>query len=86
MKLFTRIKQALCGHVVDPLEIRRVDLSLVEATCWKCGKVKQAEYGLALDARFLQDPARPVNAPIRNDLLDLTRAAAALGKTTGSRK
>lgn len=51
---WTRLKQAMCSHVVFIDDIRRVNDELVEAPCMKCGKKLTAPYGLVLPAKLIR--------------------------------
>lgn len=51
--MLTRIKQWLCDHRYDLADLSKRDArGMVECTCYKCGKVDCAEYGLALPGIF----------------------------------
>jgi hypothetical protein len=50
-----KLRQRFCDHefFLDDIQLRDIE-GIVRCKCWKCGKLLQADYGLALKGHWVR--------------------------------
>jgi hypothetical protein len=56
--VYRKLRQSRCPHRISIHDLRRIRPDLVQAKCRRCGKLLEAEYGLAINTgEWTQEPA-----------------------------
>lgn len=74
---YRRARQSLCSHRFYTDDLKRINDDLVRCPCFRCGKVCEATYGLALDGSFVGYRPKEDRPPNRSLCFDCGAAIIA---------